>query len=209
MRLNYQKINNVELEVIFPWGFEVFKKDIFLYKNLRRFYCYFGIKSNQSGKSIQTIESELLRNIYIEIRKFDKQFYEDITVLLQSEEAILLKNKDYQCKERDKALIVIVRESQDILQDYSKYVLSTIWQILYKQAEVEKHDIFLIKRWRFFQLYLMLESIFSGYLSPLSREDDKLKKSITFLTDNQIWIFYRPDLAESERKQKLFQYIHS
>ena len=77
------------------------------------------------------------------------------------------------------------------------------------QEIASKHKgVILIKRWRFFQLYLMLESIFSGYLSPLSREDDKLKKSITFLTDNQIWIFYRPDLAESERKQKLFQYIH-
>ena len=114
--------------MIAPWGFELFGDRAFLAKNIRRYYCYFGIKDKKQH-SLFELQTHILNIILDNLPDFDEKFSRQIIALLRGEKVSLLKANDYSVQPDDKALIVLVKESDDILTDYAKYIIGSVWSV--------------------------------------------------------------------------------
>ena len=180
---------NTQFELIVPWGFEIFEDDNFLMKNIRRYYCYIGVKAGVV-EPIQYLEKEILEVILTELKVTDESFYDQFVAVLLGENVSLLKEKNHECRNNDKALVLVLRHSNNILEDYADYIIGTIWGITNEVGEVNNYRNFLVPRWRLYQLYLMHESIFGYLLPPIPDHLVKLSRSAGLLTDNQVWPFF-------------------
>ncbi len=184
---------HIELDVIFPWGFEILNDEEFLKRNLRRFFCYFGLRNNlpdgiDKNKLAQEIGAMIIKHLQI----IDYEFYNKIVILFAQEQACLLREEYYTCGLEDCLLAIIVRESQDIFLDYSKYIIGTIDGILNNKGETVGYKDNLIARWRLFQLYIILEELFS-YLLNNDHVINQLQNKIVKLAKNHIYPLYHRD----------------
>ncbi len=156
--------NNIELSVIVPWGFEILNNLSYLSRRLRRFYCYYGINTN-SVIDKDKLGHSLGMSILNKLEIVDRVFYQRIVALLVGEVPILLRDSNYVCSIDDCVIVIVVKNSDDILKDYAHYIIGTLDGISRNVGEVSNYMNYLIPRWRLFQLYLMHEELF-GYLLP-------------------------------------------
>lgn len=180
---------DIEIDIIIPWGFEIFNNIMFLKRNIRRYYCYFGLKSGYHPNK-QNLAQEITMEIYNQLKIVSPHFYNKITLLILEEVPVLLRELNYSCAEGDCLLSISLRDSNNILLDYSKYIIGTVDLMLNGYGEVQDYKEKLLSRWRFFQLYLIQEELF-GHLCPSSQFNlQQLKLDILKLAHNHIWPFY-------------------
>ncbi|MBP9742834.1 MAG: hypothetical protein KBD37_05700 [Burkholderiales bacterium] len=193
---NFSLRLGIKLDVIIPWGFEVLNNSSYLTKNLKRFYCYFGVSPNNLQQIDKNqLEYDIGMEIINKLKEIDIQFYNRIVGLLVEENPSLFHDSNYKCKIMDCLIVVIVRGSNDILYDYANYIIGTIDGIMRNIGEVANYRSLLVPRWRLFQLYIIHEALF-GYLLPnLSQHMQNLKTQIVHYARNDIWPFYNPQAA--------------
>lgn len=187
-------LDNIGLQIISPFGFELFEKKIFLHKNLKRLYCYIGIPANNIFGEINLLK--LSQDFSIKLMSLLNRINistNDIAILVTQDKFFLKHSKNYKCKSSDKLIDIQVRVvDEDILTDYGKYIICTIDGMLSKKDEPGHFYKNKRHRCRTYQLYLMLEQIF-GYLLPSLTVFQKEKMSRLFsLIDNSIQMFYDP-----------------
>ncbi|NRD72643.1 hypothetical protein HQQ94_05155 [Shewanella sp. VB17] len=190
--------DGLKIHGICPWGFEVFNNTNFLKKNIRRYFCYFGLENNQ--ENIDYIESS--KNLSLDFHQFVKHRHPDwgdnIVCLLSNEHVTKINHDDYECKSDDKLLSFFLKPSQNILNDYCKYAICSLAALKNKTGEVKEYQTSIVFRWRAFQLYLMAETLYAPYSTPLNKVEQRIFKSIVFFTDNQVQPFYSTSESEHE-----------
>lgn len=183
--------NQLGLQIISPFGFEVFEDKNFLCKSIKRLYCYIGV-SSQTASTCNPFEisksfSEELMHSISKIGIYPS----DVVMLAIQDKFFLLRDKDYRCSNTDKLIDIQTRIiSHDILHDYANYIICTIDSICSKKEEPEHFIENKRHRSRTYQLYVMLEQIF-GYLLPAMSVSERLSFSNLFkFIDNSIQMFY-------------------
>lgn len=185
--------NNLSLQVISPFGFELLEDKKFLYKSIRRLYCYIGIPSQNAFSCdlfeiSKTFSDCLLSSIHeIGIN------LSDVAILALQDKIILCHENNYQCSHSDKLIDIQTKIiSNDILHDYANYIICTIDSISSKKEEPAHFIESKRHRCRTYQLYVMLEKIF-GYLLPSMTIFQAENFCTLFkLIDNSIQMFYSP-----------------
>lgn len=157
--------NNIELQVISPFGFELLEDKKFLHRSIKRLYCYIGVPSNSrfdgNLAAISKIFSEQLLSSIHEIGLS----LSDVAILVLQEKFTFLHEDDYQCSHDDKLIDIQTKTiSDDILSDYANYIICTVDSICSKKEEPKHFVENKRHRCRTFQLYVMLEKIF-GYFA--------------------------------------------
>lgn len=187
----WSKKNNIQIHGICAWGFEVFENNAFLAKNIRRYFCYFGGQNLGSKQNVDRISANICQEFLRFIRQQEPRWAEGIVCLLSQEKATLLKEPDYQCKATDKLLSAYLAETDDILAEYSDYIIASIASFIFKIGEVKTYETDIVFRWRVFQLYLILEHLFGHYTAPLSDIELRMKMAAIHFNDNQVAPFYQ------------------
>lgn len=175
---------------ICPWGFEIFRNKVFLQKNIRRYFCYFGILNPVDDNELFQISNFVADNFLSFISERQPELSDDIVCLLSQERVRLLKDKTYQCKTNDKLLSVFVYKTEDILNDYCNYIICSLDALNSRKGEARDYKTSILFRWRLFQLYLILEELFSDYCRSLDNIEKRMKKSIINFTNNLIQPFF-------------------
>jgi hypothetical protein len=181
------------LQVISPFGFELLEDKKFLYRSIKRLYCYIGIPANVMADGdlyaiSEAFSEKLLSSIHqIGLNK------PDVAILVLQEKFTFFHKSDYQCSSGDKLIDIQTKIiSDDILCDYANYIICTVDSICSKKEEPEHFIENKRHRCRTYQLYVMLEKIF-GYLLPamtVFQEESFL--SLFKRIDNSIQMFYTP-----------------
>ena len=185
--------NNMGLQISSPFGFELLEDKKFLYRSIKRLYCYIGIPVDAMFDGdlyaiSKAFSEKLLSSIHhIGLNK------SDIAILVLQEKFTLLHKNGYQCSPADKLIDIQTKIiSDDILCDYANYIICTVDSICSKKEEPEYFIENKRHRCRTYQLYVMLEKIF-GYLLPamtVFQEENFL--SLFKRIDNSIQMFYTP-----------------
>lgn len=191
----WSKKNNIPIHGICAWGFEVFENNAFLAKNIRRYFCYFGGKGLGSVQNINKLSANICQEFFKFIRHQELRWTEDIVCLLSQEKVTLLKEDGYRCKATDKLLSTYLTEADDVLEEYSNYIIASIASFKYTIGEVRTYKTNIVFRWRVFQLYLILEHLFGHYAGPLSDIELRMKMATIHFNDNQVAPFYQ-DMKE-------------
>lgn len=205
--------NNIGLQVISPFGFELLEDKKFLRRSIKRLYCYIGVPLNAKFDcdlyAISKIFSEqLLSSIYkIGLRK------SDIAILVLQEKFNFFRADNYQCSSTDKLIDIQTRViSGGILCDYANYIICAVDSICSKKEEPEHFFENKRHRCRTYQLYVMLEKIFGYLLSPMTVFQTEKFLSLFRLIDNSIQMFYTPSKlfipAEKYEQHILSSLIH-
>ena len=186
-------IDNSNLEIISPFGFELLEDTLYLTKALRRFYCYIGLPNNKihnfTASEISNRFSEALMST---IEKFGIK-KTDIAIVVNQDKFNYFHDESYRCNSSDKLIDIQTRVVEsDILTDYANYIICSIDSIVAKKDEPQHYFENKRHRSRTCQLYIMLEKIF-GYLLPkLTVTQEIFFKEIFKLIDNNIQMFYSP-----------------
>jgi hypothetical protein len=186
---SFELEHGIKLDVIIPWGFEVFNNEAYLYKRLRRFYCYFGIEPNLKIDK-EKLAYELGMSIINKLKKTDERFYRQVVACLAGETPFLLREPNYMCQFDDCVIVAVVKNSDNIMRDYARYILGTLDGIAKGVGEISDYMNYLIPRWRLFQLYLMHEELFGYLLTKMSKDQQNLKDKCVSNASNHIWPFY-------------------
>lgn len=190
-----RKIDDSKLgmQVISPCGFELLEDTRFLFKSIKRLYCYIGVPDKKmSASSALEIANRFAFELMSALPVSGMQ-REDIAILAIQEKINLLRENGYQCQPQDKLIDVQVRLVEDnILRDYANYIICAIDSILSKKEEPAHFFENKRHRCRTYQLYVMLETLF-GYLLPsMSLLQKERFRSIFKKIDNSIQMFYTP-----------------
>lgn len=187
--------NQLGLQVISPFGFEVFEDKNFLCKSIKRLYCYIGVPS-QTVSTCHPFEisKSFSEQLMLSINEIGIHS-SDVVMLAIQDKFLLLREKNYRCSNTDKLIDIQTRiVSDDILHDYANYIICTIDSICSKKEEPEHFIENKRHRSRTYQLYVMLEQIF-GYLLPKMNSSERSSFSNLFnFIDNSLQMFY----ADSE-----------
>lgn len=183
--------NRLGLQVISPFGFELLEDKKFLYRSIKRLYCYIGISSEKNNISNPAEIANLFFKKLIASIGESGIDASDIAILAIQDKFRFFHAAGYQCTPSDKLIDIQVKViHKNILHDYANYVICTIDSI-FSDKEEPKH-FFENKRHRCrtFQIYVMLEKIF-GYLLPkMSSFESKCFVSLFSMIDNRIQMFY-------------------
>lgn len=190
--LNVSKKFSVnDLEVISPFGFEIFEDTQYLKKNLRRFYCYIGIPHkhiNIDSKEVAKIfGDELCKYLHY----YHSKFFNSIVLKIEQDKFIKICNDNYLCKDEDKLIDIQCRYIRStILNDYADYVICTLNAINERKDEPREFSCNKRFRVRTYQLYLMLECIFKIIMPRMSADETKLYNMVFSRVDNSVCIFF-------------------
>lgn len=186
--------DNIPLTIISPWGFEVTNDKKYLTKHLRRFYSYVGVPPHLKGIINKTaLAKKYANNILTKLNAISPQLVSDFVILFEHDQLNHLEPQNYICKPNDKLLDIQIRFTDDILDDYATYIISSLDEIDLGIGEAKNHQTNQKARWRMYQLYVMHENIFHHLLPPMTDIENKIYRSIFILIDNMIQFFYSPD----------------
>lgn len=185
--------NELGLQIISPFGFELLEDKKFLYKSIKRFYCYIGIPGkNAFGCDPIALSKEFLEKLMASIHEIGMR-RSDIAILVAQDKFTYFHENNYQCNNSDKLLDVqtkIIKD--DLLRDYANYIICTVDSICSKKEEPRHFFENKRHRCRTYQLYVMLEKIFGYLLSPMTPFQKENFFSLFKLIDNSIQMFYTP-----------------
>ena len=185
--------NNMGLQVISPFGFELLGDKKFLYRSIKRLYCYIGIPVNAMFDgdlyAISKMFSETLLSSVHQVGLNQS----DIAILVLQEKFTLFHKNDYKCSFADKLIDIQTKIiSDDILCDYANYIICTVDSICSEKEEPEHFVENKRHRCRTYQLYVMLEKIFGYLLQPMTVFQEEKFLSLFKRIDNSIQMFYTP-----------------
>jgi len=187
-------VNQVGMEVISPFGFEVMQDDRFLRSALRRFYCYIGIP-RESGILKQEIYHKFERKLFEVLSSQFHHFYNDIVLKVIADQFIKLRSTSYVCSQSDKLIDIQCRYVDiSILDDYADYIICSLSSILDGTDEPKDFKNNSRFRNRTYQLYVMLERVFGSYATPMSELQKKLFSWVCKRIHNDIVYFYDDNL---------------
>ncbi|HVY53306.1 MAG TPA: hypothetical protein VHA13_02185 [Gammaproteobacteria bacterium] len=205
-----QKIDgqNIGLQVISPFGFELLEDRNFFSRNLRRFYAYIGIPGRINFEK-DAIASDFKKSLFAKLTQIGTQFIDDIVIIYENETLHKLRNNDYICKPTDKLLDIQVRSVEiDILTDYANYIIAILDGLYREKGEGKDYNTCEKQRWRLYQLYIMQETIF-GYLLPTMTISEKIAYgSISTMIRNSIQVFYAINTSTSKPSWQEKEIIH-
>ncbi|AUI85679.1 hypothetical protein BS333_04420 [Vibrio azureus] len=189
---------NKKFEAICPWGFEVYEDIGFLTKNIRRYFCYFGVDDQSlTDEEVNYLSTKVNFDLYEHIKLKHPLWFESIVCLLSNEKVHKLREDDYICFENEKLLSVTLKKTNNILDSYAKYLVCSLSSLLNTIGESRTYKESMVFRWRTYQLYLILEQIFSKYTPELTHFEKRLIKVATIFQDNAIQPFYNFDESEN------------
>src|SRR3990167_4650174 len=185
--------NNIGLQVISPFGFELLEDKKFLHGSIKRLYCYIGVPENvRFDGDLSAISKAFSDQLLSSIHQIGLNL-SDIAILVLQEKFTMLHDKDYQCSHNDKLIDIQTKViSDDILRDYANYIICTVDSIFSKKEEPEHFIENKRHRCRTFQLYIMLEKVFGYLLPPMTVFQEENFLGMFKLIDNSIQIFYTP-----------------
>lgn len=186
--------NNLGLQVISPFGFELLEDRKFLSKSLKRLYCYIGIPNqNESSCTLPGMISKIFAEQLMASIHTIGINPSDIAILVIQDQFILRREINFQCGQLDKLIDIQTRIiSDNIVHDYANYIICTVDSICSKKEEPQHFFENKRHRCRTYQLYIMLENIFGYLLPPMSVPQEKMFSSLFKLIDNSIQMFYTP-----------------
>lgn len=190
---NKLDIHKLGLQVISPFGFEILEDKMFLYRKLKRFYCYLGLPKKM--KSLNLNVSDLIEKFYKDLSNKIPIYFPELTndfiLIIKQNNFIKLRSNIYKCKINDKLLDIQFRYfDKTLLHDYGDYVISSLTALKDNKDEIKEFGNNSRFRSRTYQLYLMVENLF-GYLLPNFSEINHIKyKSIFSKISNTVEIFY-------------------
>ncbi|MBI3247917.1 MAG: hypothetical protein HYZ50_15545 [Deltaproteobacteria bacterium] len=171
-------IYNVGLEVISPFGFELLEDKRFLYKNLRRLYCYIGIPTEKNKYTLaDEIEDSFAKLFLQELSQSEKALFQSIIMLRTSKSIRNFCQPGYICQPQDKLLFIKSREiNKGLLDDYCDYIVTVIGGFAEKNhPQLRDFDTDKIARNHIFQLFFMLEKLLESNI-PIESNIPKLSK---------------------------------
>lgn len=156
--------NNLGLQIISPFGFELLEDKIFLSKSIKRLYCYIGVPANRKLDCDKFEISKIFSDqLLASIHQIGMNSSE-VAILVLQEKFFMLHECNYLCSTSDKLIDIQTKViSNDILHDYANYIICTVDSICSKKEEPGHFIENKRHRCRTYQLYIMLEKIF-GYL---------------------------------------------
>lgn len=182
--------NICEIEVISPFGFEPLEDKTFLSKNIRRYYCYLGIKQNESMLP-STIASLFRKKLFEMLAINDIKILEQFILIIEQDHFIQLQNEGYECQIQDKAIDIQCRYvTHGILDDYANYIIGSLDSLSGKKSDCADFIYNKRHRNRIYQLYLILETLFNHLAPPFLDKEKEIYKKIPHLVDNRIDIFF-------------------
>lgn len=183
--------NNIGLQVISPFGFELLEDKRFLCRSIKRLYCYIGIPVNSKfNDDLYEISKAFSEHLISSIHEVGLN-KSDIAILVLQEKFTFFHENGYQCSSSDKLIDVQAKMiSSDILCDYADYVICTVDSICSKKEEPEHFFENKRHRCRTYQLYVMLEKVFGYLLPPMTKFQTENFLSLFKLIDNSIQMFY-------------------
>lgn len=185
--------NKVGLQVISPFGFELLEDKKFLYKPIKRLYCYIGVPIQSALGCDQFEISKIFSNQLLSSIHEIGIDLSNVAILVLQEKFTLLHKNDYECSHSDKLIDVQTKIiCNDILHDYANYIICTVDSICSKKEEPEHFFENKRHRCRTYQLYIMLEKIFGYLLPPMTVFQAETFFSLFKLIDNSIQMFYTP-----------------
>jgi hypothetical protein len=195
------------VDVICPFGFEVFRNRRFLLKTLRRFYCYLGSQdaSPQTASRIEMLFADALRDrLEQEWREIASEF-----VVYKTRSGIRHTTRpDMHYSKNDRMISISCQASNDILFDYATYIVCAVKAICNGTLpEAKDFDHSQAARNRIFQLYLMEEVLFSSLISPLSADEDERRRRL-FNQDNRIEFVLRQHSSPFATKKDWYIFQH-
>ncbi|HSW94068.1 MAG TPA: hypothetical protein VLJ15_06935 [Gammaproteobacteria bacterium] len=186
--------NICAMEVISPFGFEPLEDKTFLSKNIRRYYCYLGIKQNEPMPP-SMIASVFRKKLFEILATFDKKVLDHFILIIEQDHFIQLKNEGYECQAHDKAIDIQCRYvTHGILDDYANYIIGSLDSLLKKKSDCADFIYNKRHRNRIYQLYLMLETLFNHLTPSFSDKEKDIYKRIPRLVNNRIDIFFNEKL---------------
>lgn len=185
--------DKLDLQVISPFGFELCENKRFLYKSIKRFYCYIGIPSKHASIcNPDTISKVFSKQLMASISEVGIN-QSDVAIIVAQDKFTYFHEQNYKCSYSDKLIDIQTRVvTDDILRNYADYIICTVDSIYSKKDEPRHFFNNKRHRCRTYQLYVMLEQVF-GYLLPEMSVFEKELFSLLFqYIDNSIQIFYTP-----------------
>jgi hypothetical protein len=215
LRETASKIGGKEnhLEVINPFGFEITQDKSFLQRNLKRFFCYIGA-ANQFNYPSDRLVQDFFDELYSRLKAVDPQFASEIALFIIESDTHLrhsLKPFGYQPQWNDRVIIFEHRTFQtDILTDYSDYLIAVLWGFQENSLpELTRFQDSEAVRSRIFQLYLILECLFSTYAEPMTSREREFYKSIYNMKAVNLDYYFRGKtvLKPTKEDEKKFENV--
>lgn len=184
---------SIGLQIISPFGFELLEDTKFLYRSIKRLYCYIGIPIQYASQYDPiAVSNEFSKELMSSIIEIDIKT-SDIAILVVQDKFTLIHENNYQCSYSDKLIDIQTKIiSDDILHDYANYIICTVDSICSKKEEPEHYLENKRHRCRTYQLYVMLEKLFSYLLPPMTAFQQENFSGLFKLIDNSIQMFYTP-----------------
>jgi hypothetical protein len=173
------------VQAISPFGFEVFRDERFLWKKLRRLYCYLGSK-DVSIHDLPTIENLFVDALHARLSDHWPDMAQQIIAYKTRSTIQWVRASDTPISENDRMVSISCRSTPDVLDAYSRYIICTLGGLCTETLpELGEFAYDEMARNRVFQLYLMEEEIFRSLMHPLTREEEQLRRGL-FHQDNRI-----------------------
>jgi hypothetical protein len=190
-----QDCGDFTLEVINPFGFEILNDKEFLNRNLKRFYCYIGAANKFNEPSI-LLATSFLDSLYKHISSYDNRFAEDIILLVVESDSIkktYLKDVSYTPKWDDKVIIVEHRVfNESLISDYADYLISTLFGFKTRNLpELLRFREYQTVRNRVFQLYIIIENLFSEFVRSINEEEADVLKRRYYMKSIDVGYYYK------------------
>ncbi|OGT41439.1 MAG: hypothetical protein A3F42_04260 [Gammaproteobacteria bacterium RIFCSPHIGHO2_12_FULL_37_34] len=198
--------DDLGLQIISPFGFELLEDKNFLHKSIKRLYCYIGIPCTSIlGCHLLKISNAFSKELMSSISEIGiKQ--SDIAILVVQDTFTLLHANNYQCHYSDKLIDIQAKIiNNTILHDYANYIICTIDSIFSKKEEPKHFFENKRHRCRTYQLYIMLEKIFGYLLPPMSFFEKQKFCGLFKRIDNSIQMFYAlPELYINASEDEIY-----
>ncbi len=192
------------LDVISPFGFELLEDKRYLYKNLKRFYCYVGFpeKANVDKHDIEKAYADALLKT---LKQHYPAVFDDIAILITHNNKLhKFRPDNYLCTPADKLIDISAHPvKKDILSHYADYLTASVSTLFNKtgEADVERNSEY-VMRVRYYQLYIISETLYSQYLPALSPQEIRLSRSVFASLSNSIQALFTPQSTPPTEEEK-------
>jgi len=145
------------LQIISPFGFELMEDKKYLYKSIKRLYCYIGVpKKIAHLRDLKMISKIFSKELMSSIHRIGIA-PSDIAIFAAQDEFIFLHEKNYECRDSDFLIDAQVRVvDKNILDDYAHYIICTVDSISSNKEEPEHFFNNKRHRSRTYQLYVVI-----------------------------------------------------
>lgn len=192
------KLHGLKVKVITPFGFEVTENKTYLFKNLRKFYCYLGVeKSYQNKRELVTKDYKQL--LFKDLKVENPVFFADVIVAIENDRLEKLRPNNYVPKQQDKLIDIQFRAvEKSILLDYADYIIANLSGLANLQGESAKYYANAVHRSRTLQLYVMQECLFGNLIEPMKLAEKVLFGETFKYIHNMLRIYATEKPAEIE-----------